>query len=164
RALAQRSAGASKEIKSLITDSVAKVEEGAKLVNKSGETLTEIVGGVKKVADLIAEITAASLEQSQGIEQVNKAVTQMDSVTQQNAAQTEELSSAAQTLSGQAEELRAQVARFKLAGAARAEPSAAVSQVRSGKVIALEARAKAAPRLVTAATGTDGAGRSFEEF
>ena len=80
-------------------------------------TLTEIVSGVKRVADLIAEITAASSEQSQGIEQVNKAVTQMDTVTQRNAAQTEELSGTAQTLAAQAKELQAQVAQFTLAHA-----------------------------------------------
>ncbi len=114
RALAQRSAAASKEIKALITDSVGKVEEGGKLVNQSGATLTEIVGAVKKVADLIAEISAASSEQSQGIEQVNKAVMQMDSVTQQNAAQTEELSSTAQRLAAQAQELQALMTNFRL--------------------------------------------------
>ncbi len=114
RALAQRSAAASKEIKALITDSVVKVEDGSKLVNKSGETLQEIVASVKRVAGLIAEISAASVEQAQGIEQVNKAVTQMDSVTQQNAAQTEKLSSTAQSLASQAEQLSTEVERFKL--------------------------------------------------
>jgi methyl-accepting chemotaxis protein len=166
RALAQRSAAASKEIKTLITDSVTKVEDGAKLVNKSGTTLQEIMSGVKKVADLIAEITAASQEQSQGIEQVNKAVTQMDTVTQQNAAQTEELSSTAQALAAQAEELSAQVAQFKLSGAARSHQPSAVSPGSGAKVIPLKGKAKAkpmatAPTAVPAATGTDG---HFAEF
>jgi methyl-accepting chemotaxis protein len=116
RALAQRSAAASKEIKALITESGGKVESGATLVTQSGTTLTEIVGGVKKVADLIGEIAAASSEQAQGIDQVNKAVMQMDEVTQRNAGQTEELSSTAQTLSTQAQQLQALVGRFRLDG------------------------------------------------
>ena len=114
RNLAQRSATAAKEIKGLIQDSVAKVEAGSELVNRSGETLTEIVGSVKRVTDIIAEIAAASQEQTTGIDQVNRAVTQMDQVTQSNAAQTEELSSTAQALAGQAGELQALVGRFKL--------------------------------------------------
>ncbi len=167
RALAQRSAAASKEITALITDSVGKVEDGSKLVNKSGATLTEIVSGVKRVADLIAEISAASSEQAQGIEQVNKAVTQMDSITQQNAAQTEELSSTAQTLSAQAEELQALVGRFRLSET-RAQQSAAALPTAaqpSAKVVPLK------PRTVEsclpargAATGTDDAKGEFEEF
>ncbi len=163
RALAQRSAAASKEIKALITDSVAKVEEGATLVNQSGETLTGIVAGVKKVADLIAEIAAASQEQSQGIEQVNKAVAQVDAVTQQNASQTEELSSTAQALAAQAEELSAQVAKFTLN--ATAAPAGAADAPAGGKVVPLKAKPKAEPaKPAAAATGTDDAHGSFEEF
>jgi methyl-accepting chemotaxis protein len=86
RNLAQRSAAAAKEIKSLIGESVAKVDTGTKLVDAAGRTMQEIVGSVKKVSDLIAEIAAASEEQSTGIEQVNVAVTQMDQVVQQNAS------------------------------------------------------------------------------
>jgi methyl-accepting chemotaxis protein len=115
RNLAQRSAGAAKEIKGLIQDSVQKVQTGSELVNQSGQTLDEIVGSVKRVTDIIAEITAASQEQSLGIDQVNKAVGQMDQVTQATAAQTEELSSTAQSLSAQAQQLQALVGRFKLA-------------------------------------------------
>jgi methyl-accepting chemotaxis protein len=166
RALAQRSASASKEIKALITNSVTKVEDGAKLVNQSGETLTGIVAGIKKVADLVAEISAASQEQSQGIEQVNKAVTQMDAVTQQNASQTEELSSTAQAMAAQAEELSAQVAKFKLAAQGGAQP-AVPSLEAHGKVVPLKARAKgskAAPKPAAAATGTDDVHGQFEEF
>jgi methyl-accepting chemotaxis protein-1 (serine sensor receptor) len=114
RNLAQRSATAAKEIKGLIQDSVAKVEAGSELVNRSGATLTEIVGSVKRVTDIIAEIAAASQEQTTGIDQVNRAVAQMDEVTQANAAQTEELSSTAEALAGQAAELQALVGRFKL--------------------------------------------------
>ena len=105
RNLAQRSATAAKEIKSLIQDSVEKVDEGSKLVDESGSTLTEIVGGVKKVSDIIAEIAAASQEQSSGIEQVNKAVMQMDEVTQQNAALVEEAAAASESLDEQAKGL-----------------------------------------------------------
>lgn len=114
RNLAQRSAAAAKEIKDLIEDSVQKVEVGSDLVSKSGENLQGIVTSVKRVTDIIAEIAAASKEQSSGVDQVNKAVSQMDQVVQANAAQTEELSSTAQTLAAQAEEMQALVSRFKL--------------------------------------------------
>jgi methyl-accepting chemotaxis protein len=124
RGLAQRSAAASKEIKGLITDSVQKVERGSQLVTNAGETLRGIVTGVKKMADLIAEITAASSEQSQGLDQVNRAVTQMDQVTQQTAAQTVELSSTAQDLAAAAEKLFDQVAQFRLDVAGAGEPPA----------------------------------------
>jgi len=176
RALAQRSAAASKEIKSLITDAVTKVEGGAALVTKSGATLTEIVTGVKKVADLIAEISAASAEQATGIEQVNKAVTQMDSVTQQNAAQTEELSSTAAALAAQAETLAVQVGQFKLGNRGHVgEPSggsvqaaAAPRSIPESKVIALKPKKSKAPAASPAgagvATGTEDAHGGFQEF
>ncbi len=115
RNLAQRSALAAKEIKGLIQDSVGKVEAGSELVNKSGATLQEIVVSVKRVTDIIAEIAAASREQSIGIEQVNRAVTQMDQVVQANAAQTEEMSSTAQALAEQAGRLQELVGRFTVA-------------------------------------------------
>ena len=121
RGLAQRSAEAAKEIKSLIADSVQKVEDGSILVNKSGHMLEEIVSSVKRVTDIISEIAAASHEQSAGIEQVNRAITQMDQVVQHNAAQTEELSSTAQTLTARAEELQAVVGRFRLDAIAERE-------------------------------------------
>jgi len=114
RNLAQRSATSAKEIKRLIQDSTRKVENGSSLVNKSGETLREIVGSVKRVTDIVAEIAAASQEQSVGVEQVNKAMTQMDQVTQTNASQTEELSATAQSMAAGAEELQTMVARFRL--------------------------------------------------
>ncbi|AWM40749.1 Methyl-accepting chemotaxis protein I [Gemmata obscuriglobus] len=114
RNLAQRSATAAKEIKSLIQDSVKKVDAGTELVNKSGDTLAEIVTSVKRVTDIVTEMAAASREQSTGIEQVNKAVSQMDTVTQRNASQTEEMSATAQALTDQAGQLRDLVGRFKL--------------------------------------------------
>ncbi len=105
RNLAQRSAGAAKEIKDLIEESVNKVDEGTELVNASGETLEEIVNGIKKVSDIVAEIAAASAEQASGIDQVNKAVTQLDDMTQQNAALVEEAAAASEAMQGQAEGL-----------------------------------------------------------
>ena len=115
RNLAQRSAAAAKEIKTLIGDSVEKVETGTKLVDTAGKTMEEIVTAVKRVTDIMAEITAASQEQSSGIEQVNQAVTQMDEVTQQNAALVEEAAAAAESLQEQAQILQAAVAVFNLA-------------------------------------------------
>jgi methyl-accepting chemotaxis protein len=114
RSLAQRSAAAAKEIKSLIGDSVDKADSGSKLVEQAGRTMDEIVTSVKRVTGIMAEITAASQEQSQGIEQVNLTITQMDEVTQQNAALVEEASAAARSLEEQADGLASSVGRFKL--------------------------------------------------
>ena len=114
RALALRSASASKEIKSVITDAVTRVEEGSTLVGRAGTTLTGIVSEVKQVAELVAGIASASTEQAQGIEQVNRAVEQMGHVTQQTAVQTEEVDGTAQSLAEQADELRRQIGQFKL--------------------------------------------------
>ncbi len=114
RNLAQRSAQAAKEIKDLIVDSVDKVKTGSELVDKSGQTLSEIVSAVKKVSDIIAEIAAASQEQSAGIDQVNKAVMQMDEVTQQNAALVEETAAASKSMEEQARALLELVSRFRV--------------------------------------------------
>ncbi len=114
RKLAQRSADAAKEIKALITDSVAKVEDGGKLVDRAGQTLREIMSSVKKVSDIVAEMAAAAREQASGIEQVNKAILQMDQVTQQNAALVEETAAASQAMGGQARELQQLMGFFKL--------------------------------------------------
>jgi methyl-accepting chemotaxis protein len=115
RNLAQRSAAAAKEIKTLIGDSVEKVESGTKLVDQAGKTMEEIVGSIKRVTDIMSEITAASQEQSSGIEQVNQAVTQMDQTTQQNAALVEEAAAAAESMKEQAGSLASAVAVFRLA-------------------------------------------------
>ncbi len=112
RNLASRSAEAAKEIKALIQDSVGKVIEGAKLVDESGKVLGEIVTGVKKVTDVVAEIAASSREQASGIEQVNKAMTSMDAMTQQNAALVEQASAAAHALSEQASNLTQVIERY----------------------------------------------------
>jgi methyl-accepting chemotaxis protein len=114
RNLAQRSAAAAKEIKTLIGDSVNKVEEGSKQVLEAGKTMDEIVTSVKRVTDIMAEITVASREQTSGIEQINQAITQMDQVTQQNAALVEEAAAAAASLQEQASGLSQVVSVFKL--------------------------------------------------
>nr|WP_307867124.1 methyl-accepting chemotaxis protein [Variovorax sp. E3] len=114
RSLAQRSAAAAKEIKTLIGDSVEKVEEGSRQVADAGRTMDEIVGSVKRVTDIMGEISAASQEQTSGIEQINQAITQMDQATQQNAALVEEASAAAQSLQEQAGSLSQIVGQFRL--------------------------------------------------
>jgi len=119
RNLAQRSASAAKEIKGLITDSVDKVESGSRLVDQAGATMGEIVQSVRRVADIMGEITAASAEQSTGIEQIHLAISQMDQVTQQNAALVEEAASAAQSLQDSAAGLAERVSVFKLAESAQ---------------------------------------------
>jgi methyl-accepting chemotaxis protein len=129
RSLAQRSGAAAKEIKGLIDDSVGKVDVGSALVGEAGKTMAEIVGSVKRVTDIIGEITAASQEQSTGIEQVNQAIAQMDQVTQQNAALVEEAAAAAQSMQEQAANLVEAVSVFRLEAGAhgghatRIEPS-----------------------------------------
>ena len=114
RNLAQRSSAAAKEIKALIGDSVDRVNAGSKLVDKAGATMSEIVGAVKRVTDIMSEIAAASNEQSSGIEQVNLAITQMDEVTQQNAALVEQAAAAAEAMEEQARSLMEAVSVFKL--------------------------------------------------
>jgi len=114
RSLAQRSAAAAKEIKDLITDSVAKVDAGSRQVNDARRTMEEIVSSVKKVTGLIAEISAASQEQAQGIEQVSETMTQLEKVTQQNAAMVEEASAAAGSLEEQSKALSGAVGAFSL--------------------------------------------------
>jgi aerotaxis receptor len=114
RNLAQRSAGAAKEIKTLISDSVEKVEAGRKLVDEAGEAMEDIVTSVQLVADIISGTATASQEQSAGIEQINQAVGQMDEMTQQNAALVEEAAAAAESLQDQAMKLAELVKTFKL--------------------------------------------------
>jgi methyl-accepting chemotaxis protein len=123
RSLAQRSAEAAKEIKHLIDDSVGKVADGSALVAKAGSTMAEIVTSVQRVTDIMAEISAASQEQSAGIEQVNLTITQMDETTQQNAALVEEATAAARSMEEQAIELAEAVARFQLDNAPPARPA-----------------------------------------
>ncbi|MDL5033572.1 methyl-accepting chemotaxis protein [Pelomonas sp. APW6] len=116
RSLAQRSAGAAREIKTLIGASVERVETGARLVQEAGESMTDIVSSVQRVTDIIGEITAAASEQSDGIGQVNQSVVELDQMTQQNAALVEESAAAAESLRDQAEQLAQAVGKFKIAG------------------------------------------------
>jgi methyl-accepting chemotaxis protein-1 (serine sensor receptor) len=115
RTLAQRSAAAAKEIKALISESVTRVGNGTELVERAGTTMTQINQAVQRVTDIMVEIAAASEQQSDGIEQVNKAVSQMDEVTQQNAALVEEAAAAAASLQEQAERMSDVVGVFRLA-------------------------------------------------
>jgi len=135
RSLAQRSADAAKEIKSLISASVERVEHGSVLVDRAGETMTEIVNSIARVSDIMGEISAASTEQSSGVVQIGDAISQMDLTTQQNAALVEESAGAAESLRDQANHLVEAVAVFKLTRdqaladtqAARKAPSPAVA-------------------------------------
>jgi methyl-accepting chemotaxis protein len=114
RILAQRSSSAAREIKSLIDDSVGKVDIGARQVDQAGSTMQEVVESVKRVTDIMGEIAMASREQTTGIEQINRAITNMDMTTQKNAATVEEAASAAQALQEQADSLERAVSIFKL--------------------------------------------------
>jgi len=168
RNLAQRSAAAAKEIKVLIGDSVEKVEAGSRQVDDAGATMNEIVTSVQHVADIMSEISAASQEQSSGIEQVNLAITHMDEVTQQNAALVEQAAAAAQSMQDQAANLSMVVSVFKVdAGAApraqppkRAAPASALP-ASTARPAAPRLAAKAAlPRAAKPAPGND----DWEEF
>ncbi len=160
RTLAQRSAAAAKEIKELIEDSVERVSEGSTLVNQAGTTMGEIVSSVQRVTDIMAEISAASQEQSAGIEQVNQTVMQMDETTQQNAALVEEATAAARAMEGQAHALGEAVALFRLQAAQPAAPKTAplpgrplIAAVPVSKATAPAARKPARFEAVTADAG-----------
>ncbi|MGM9490692.1 methyl-accepting chemotaxis protein [Ideonella sp. YS5] len=159
RTLAQRSAEAAKEIKSLIGSSVDRVENGARQVQEAGSTMTEIVGSVRRVNDIIGEITAAASEQSQGIGQVNTAVAQLDQMTQQNAALVEESAAAAESLKGQAHRLIQLVATFRLDGhAMAAKPATMPSPPAAPAPVAARPVGRpapvSAPKLATPAAST----------
>ena len=162
RNLAQRSAAAAKEIKGLISDSVDKVENGNRLVDQAGRTMTEVVGSIKRVAKIVTDIAEASREQSSGIEQVTLAVSQMDEVTQQNAALVEEAAAAAESLEEQAIHLAESVSIFKLAegggrrlaGPAPQQPKASMGQ-RGGHGAQSGGDASAKPRAALPASLDD---------
>ena len=166
RNLAQRSAGAAKEIKGLIKDSVEKVEEGSRLVDESGSTLDEIVNAVKKVSDIISEISAASDEQSTGIEEVNKAISSMDEMTQQNAALVEEAAAAGEAMNDQTRAMNELMDFFEV-GEEGAEapvttaPSPSPSQPRTvGRAAAATMPKSAAPKKRKSVDDSD----EWEEF
>ncbi|NHZ90632.1 methyl-accepting chemotaxis protein [Massilia sp. CCM 8733] len=174
RNLAQRSAAAAKEIKTLIGDSVEKVERGSKLVGQAGVTMDEVVASVKRVTDIMGEIANASQEQSAGIEQVNMSIIEMDSMTQQNAALVEQAAAAAQSLQDQASELAHVVSIFKLIEgeeahvvstpamvvAAPARPAKAAPLRVAKPVLKRPAPAAAKPKKAAATTSSD----EWEEF
>ncbi|NYF19248.1 methyl-accepting chemotaxis protein [Xanthomonas sp. JAI131] len=166
RTLAQRSAGAAKEIKGLIDDSVARVAEGSVLVDQAGRTMQEIVSSVKRVTDIMGEISAASQEQYAGIEQVNQTVTQMDETTQQNAALVEEATAAARSMEEQAGQLTEAVAVFKIddaPAAARRRPTVSAPEV-AAVVKAQVAAATRAVRNAPKRAAGGGGDASWQEF
>jgi len=146
RTLAQRSTAAAREIKTLIDDSVSKVDTGTQLVGEAGQTMSEVMVSVKRVSDVVAEITAASAEQSQGIEQINNAVVQMDENTQQNAALVEQAAAAAKALQEQAGRLSQSVGVFRLDASYSPAPVVQASQVHKME------RDITPPRLTVSAT------------
>ena len=174
RSLAQRSAAAAKEIKSLIDDSVGKVKHGTLLVDQAGATMTEIVESVSRVTDIMAEISAASQEQNAGIEQVNVAIVQMDQTTQQNAALVEEASAAAQSLQHEAATLARTVGAFRIEGSGTTPAPAAAPKRPAAPAVKAPAPATpakpaaralaAAPRAAKKDTAGAGAGDGWEEF
>jgi aerotaxis receptor len=133
RNLAQRSAGAAKEIKALIEDSVGKVDAGGKLVDETGEAMDDIMTSVQLVTEIMRGIATASLEQSAGIEQVNQAITQMDDITQQNAALVEQAAAASENLQGQAEKLSELMKAFRLVQTGKALPRREVPGLRAAR-------------------------------
>jgi len=162
RTLAQRSASAAKEIKALIDDSVGRVAAGSVLVGQAGQTMQEIVASVRRVTDIMSEISAASQEQYAGIEQVNQTVTQMDEATQQNAALVEEASAAARAMEQQATGLTQAVAVFKLEdGVAPARAALAVAAVAPTRARARPAAPAQAPRPRAVALAGD---KDWAEF
>ncbi len=152
RGLAGRSAEAAKEIKELISASVNRVEQGTLLVDKAGQTMTDVVQSIRRVTNIVSEISAASAEQSDGVSQVGEAVTQMDQATQQNAALVEEMAAAASSMKSQAQELVQLVSVFQLdAASGSAQPSAASQTPAPMARAALAQAARVnAPRAITA--------------
>ncbi|NEX59955.1 methyl-accepting chemotaxis protein [Noviherbaspirillum galbum] len=170
RNLAQRSAAAAKEIKTLINDSVEKVDAGSKLVDQAGATMDEVVSSVKRVTDIIAEIAEASEEQRNGIEQVNQAITQMDDVTQQNAALVEEAAAAANAMQDQASNLSQMVSVFTIDASLHQTRQHAVSPAAKPKAAARKASSSLAvakpvvPKNASLAKATATSGNDWDEF
>jgi methyl-accepting chemotaxis protein len=173
RSLAQRSASAAKEIKSLIDASVSRVDEGGKLVDEAGKTMSEVVSAIVRVTDIMKEISSASKEQTVGIEQVNAAITQMDQVTQQNAALVEEAAAAASSMQEQASVLQGVVGKFTLdaslvspsltkqksvVGTKKVEPS-----VKTVKPLRIESK-RLSPTIKPKSESTDSKTDGWEEF
>ncbi len=179
RSLAQRSADAAKEIKELITESVERVELGSSLVDQAGTTMQEVVTAIRRVTDIMSEISAASNEQALGVKQVGEAVAQMDQATQQNAALVEESAAAASMLREQADQLVRAVAVFRLGGGHRAASVAPVARAHRAPVakpapsrpsVAIKRKpapavaSAAQPALAAAGAGASAAGGDWESF
>jgi methyl-accepting chemotaxis protein len=172
RNLAQRSAAAAKEIKSLIGDSVDKVEIGTKLVDHAGTTMNEVVASVKRVSDIIGEITSASQEQTSGIDQINIAIIEMDNVTQQNSALVEQAAAAAASMQDQAKKLSHTVSIFKLADQKTQEvqrrnvatPGVPVKKATVNRAVAVAKTAKPAVARLQSETAHQAKEDDWEEF
>ena len=165
RNLAQRSAAAAKEIKALIDDSVVKVAAGSKLVDEAGTTMQQVVHSVQRVTRIMAEITVATAEQSQGIAQVNEAIGHMDGVTQQNAALVEEAAAAAESLQDQAAQLEEAVSVFKLDKEQQAKPVNPVKPIKPVKPIRpIKPVKQAAPTARPAPRLKSAPAEDWEEF
>jgi len=150
RNLAQRSAAAAKEIKTLIDDSVEKVGSGTRLVEQAGTTMHEVVSSIRQVTDIVAEISAATQEQNDGIAQIHRAITEMDGTTQQNSALVEETAAAAETLREQADMLEQTVAAFTIAAGQGTKPAAKPSPAKAAPRVASRAQPKLKAPAATA--------------
>ena len=173
RNLAQRSAAAAKEIKELIGDSVEKVETGSRQVDVAGATMNEVVRSIRQVTDIMGEITSASQEQSQGIDQINTVVTNMDSATQQNAALVEQAAAAAAELSNQANSLMNVISVFKISGTSQLADRASIRKKEPARRRPEPARAKpagklpvekSAPARIQQAAASSSGEQGWEEF
>jgi methyl-accepting chemotaxis protein len=176
RNLAGRSATAAREIKDLIQDSRRKVDEGSSLVTDSGDTLEQLVSAVKQVSEIIAEIAAASQEQSSGIDQVNKAVMQLDSMTQQNSALVEEASAASESMAGQARGLAEMMDKYHVSQEAGTASSAGLADARGGTATPdtperrgagrpwTKVDAKAYPAKPSAPRAANGSDKEWQQF
>jgi methyl-accepting chemotaxis protein len=164
RNLAQRSAAAAKEIKTLIDDSVDKVDAGTRLADQAGVTMDEVVKRARSVTDIMGEITAASLEQTSGIEQINQAIAQMDQVTQQNAALVEQAAAAAESLQDQAGSLAQVVSVFKIDAMQDSAPARAVASVAARTTAPAAAVARASQPAIKPAKAAKPSTDDWEEF
>ncbi|WP_331488597.1 methyl-accepting chemotaxis protein [Parachitinimonas caeni] len=160
RSLAQRSATAAKEIKTLINESVGRVEEGTKLVDNAGKTMETVVESIRRVAMLMSDVSAASVEQSSGIEQINRAVTEMDETTQQNAALVEQAAAAAESMEQQVDSLTVAISVFQLANQPRSRQARSLPAVASPQRASATAKPKALPKPMA----SQGHEEEWEEF
>lgn len=164
RNLAQRSAEAAKDIKTLIDDSVNRIDAGSRLAAESSDSLTKIVASVAEVSSIVTEIATASNEQSNGITQVNRAVEQMDSVTQRNAAQVEQTAAATTTMSRQAEDMMALMDFFKVDSASQWQPVASQSAVAPMTSQPVTATRASAPVYTTSTSSTSAGDDEWQDF